>query len=994
MARSYRFGDFELDGPTGELRHRGRRIALEPKAFDVLAHLVRHRDRAVGVEELLAAVWSGVAVERGSVHRVVRLLRRALAAQPLGSQAIATLPRRGYRFTLDAQETGPGALGADPQGYVGRSELCADLDRALSRALRGHAGLILLYGPAGIGKSATLARLARSATRDGAVVFEGRCSEGPALPPHRPWSHILRAALHTDGASDLAEGLALGLADVARALPEIGQALGVRPPAREAGEPGARYRMHAAIADWLRRRCRRTPVVLLLDDLHRADPDSLELLASILEEIADERLLVAAAYRDAAGSSPGQDALARLVARHPQALLRLGELTRSEVAALARARSRRDWLPGELDRLSDASGGNPLFVEHLVRARDAGEGEIGADLRGPGLRGVLRRLMEDASPACSAMLAFACVFGREFEPAVVAAGLGLPLAEIEAAVSEAVGLRLVERAGDELHFVHGLIPEVLYAELPAGLRLEQHRRAVTGLLAARTGPRQYLSELAHHACEAADRIGADVAFDHTVRAARDAARQLAYDNAIALFRRALSLRTPDAAARAACLVELATWMVVRGAAEAARAHFAEACELARELDDPILFARSALGPSGVDEYEEFEPEEGGLLREALDRLGDRSRELRVRLLIALARTGYYGDAERTLDASAEALAVARASGEPACVCAAGMARAEALGWTLRRDERRALVREADEIARREPVSPLMRGMALRQKACEALLDGDRGACERCVDELERLARARGLTIVDWRATYLRGTLALLAGRFDDARDLVARQLEIGRHSNPTLAFQVAGVHTTMIELATGSLEAVTGTFRSLTDRFPELSPWRAALALALAQGGQADAAREHAEVLVRGRFEPRHRDFHPAVLASLAEAGRWLGERALAATLAGELAKLSDPYVVLGPGLAACGAADRYRGLCAETLERYDEAIEWYEGGLALEEAMGAHPFVARTLCDLGRALRLRGHAQDAGAACRHRTRALELASKLGLLRLAAELGG
>ena len=107
MARSYRFGDFELDGDRGELRCLGERVPLEPKTFDVLAHLVRHRDQTISVSELLRRVWPDIAVGRGSVHRAIRLLRQALAVEGSSADgAIETLPRRGYRFKLDAREIG------------------------------------------------------------------------------------------------------------------------------------------------------------------------------------------------------------------------------------------------------------------------------------------------------------------------------------------------------------------------------------------------------------------------------------------------------------------------------------------------------------------------------------------------------------------------------------------------------------------------------------------------------------------------------------------------------------------------------------------------------------------------------------------------------------------------------------------------------------------------------------------------------------------------
>lgn len=993
MTDRHRFDAFVLDGARGELLHAGVKVPLEPKAFDVLAYLIRHRDRAVPLPELLAAVWAGVNVEPGSVHRAVHFVRRAVSARGGEIEVIRTIPRRGYRFVREVEPASSGDADEPASSYVGRDAVRSELDRRLARARRGSFELVLLHGPPGIGKSATLAWLAARAERAGAALFEGRCIEGPAAPPYRPWAGILRAALRADGPADVADGLAPGTAFVARAIPEIAAALGVHDAREERMDAGAPYRVHVAIADWIRHRARHDPLVLLLDDLQGADLDSIQLLDFLVQELSDEPVLIAAAFRDGPDPAPARRALEQLCARRSGAPIRLSELSDREVAELARDRTGRTWPPPELARLVDSSGGNPLLVEQLLRARDAGPEPETVDLRSAGLRGSLRRLLAGSSASCNEMLSFACVFGREFDPAVLAAGLGWPLPDVQAAIDEAFDRRvLAPRSRDiSVRFVHALIPEALYAGLSAAERVEGHRRAVEGLLATRTGSRERLSELAHHACEAASSIGVGPAFDYTVTAARDAMQRLAYEEAIQLFERALSLRapaTPGPAARAACLVDLGTAMVLRGTGGAARPRFFEACALARRLDDPTLLARAALGPSEIDEYYALDHEQIAVLQEAAERLGDRDPALRVQLLIALAKTGYYGARDLTLEASAEALALARSLADPALVCTSLVARAEALGWTGSDDERSALVEDANRIARRARVPATTWGLALRQAAYVALASGDRDGYETRLRDLERLARARRLAVFDQAVAAMRGTLALLEGRFAEAEILSQRQLEIGRLSNPVLAFQAAGVHRTMIQLATGSPEDVAVTMRAFSAQFPEISPWDATLALALAEIGERDEAVARVDALAGRDFEPRHRDFLPITLALLAETVRRLGDPDRAATVADELARLPHRCVVVGTCLATYGAMDRYRGLCAETRGDLDGAIGCYESGLALDERMGALPFVARGLADLGRALRSRGGAEDLRAAEARLDRASALAGRLDMHRL------
>ena len=158
--------------------------------------------------------------------------------------------------------------------------------------------------------------------------------------------------------------------------------------------------------------------------------------------------------------------------------------------------------------------------------------------------------------------------------------------------------------------------------------------------------------------------------------------------------------------------------------------------------------------------------------------------------------------------------------------------------------------------------------------------------------------------------------------------------------------------------------------------------------MTLAADGRRAEAFGEIERLLRRDLRPRHRDFLPIVLAMLAEAAHRLGDTRLAGVVAGELARLGDRFVVLGECLAGYGAADRYRGLCAETVGDAHAAAGLYTRALVLDEAMGAQPFVVRGRFDLARALRLRGAPGDAEGAAREGARSLVLAGQLGMTPL------
>lgn len=104
----YHFGRCELRMATRELIVDGRVQALEPLAFDLLAYLLRHRDRNVSKDELLDEVWLGRIVSVGALARAVMTVRKAIDCND-GSQLIRTVHKIGYRFAAEVHETSSAA---------------------------------------------------------------------------------------------------------------------------------------------------------------------------------------------------------------------------------------------------------------------------------------------------------------------------------------------------------------------------------------------------------------------------------------------------------------------------------------------------------------------------------------------------------------------------------------------------------------------------------------------------------------------------------------------------------------------------------------------------------------------------------------------------------------------------------------------------------------------------------------------------------------------
>lgn len=111
------FGDCEIDCDRRELRRDGVPIHVEPQVFDVLVHLVRHRNRVVSKDELMQAVWQGRVVSEDTLTSRIGAVRRAVGDSGGRQQLIRTIPRRGFRFVGELREpaSDPGsAVGAPP----------------------------------------------------------------------------------------------------------------------------------------------------------------------------------------------------------------------------------------------------------------------------------------------------------------------------------------------------------------------------------------------------------------------------------------------------------------------------------------------------------------------------------------------------------------------------------------------------------------------------------------------------------------------------------------------------------------------------------------------------------------------------------------------------------------------------------------------------------------------------------------------------------------
>ncbi|GAA2238269.1 hypothetical protein GCM10010232_26300 [Streptomyces amakusaensis] len=504
---------------------------------------------------------------------------------------------------------------------IGRNHPASVLRTHTTRATESHGGLVLIAGEAGIGKTALVTEAADEARRRGALVLSGSCWESDSAPGHWPWVQVVRGLRRgvTDeewaGAQKAAGGrLAVLLGEATDGASGTESTGGTGGTAGREGEES--FPLYDAVTSALVTASQRRPLVVVLDDLHWADPASLKLLEFAAQHAWFERLLLIGTYRDVEVESAGhplQSLILPLAAR-AAATLTLTGLGRDEVGALIALTGGTEPGPELVEEVHRRTGGNPFFVEQTVRIWRGG-GPVSTVA--PGVREAVRRRLELLPEEVSALLTAASVLGREFHRQVLAAAVGEPAPHVDRLVDRAIAARLVTvRPGGRFAFAHDLVRETLYAGLDGPAVRRRHAdvvRALEGSPALRE--KTFPADLARHAYLAGDELEPGARVDLLVAAARHASGRLAHEEAEGHFRRALEAAGDDARRAALVLLELGGAQWHRGNAEGTRQCFGRAMELAREVPEPTLLARVALT---VHQHEGPDVDMGGgrLLRDA------------------------------------------------------------------------------------------------------------------------------------------------------------------------------------------------------------------------------------------------------------------------------------------------------------------------------------------------------------------------------------------
>jgi DNA-binding winged helix-turn-helix (wHTH) protein/type II secretory pathway predicted ATPase ExeA/tetratricopeptide (TPR) repeat protein len=499
----YRFSGCEVDTKLLELRRDGQARALDPLEFDLLLYLIENNDRVVTRDELFDALWPGRIVTDSALSSRLKAIRKGVGDTGKAQKVIKTAHGRGYRFVADlgpseesetARRDESGTAVSPVASAVGRDAELGKLRRWLDRSISGQRNIVLISGEAGVGKT-TLVRafLDSNKGRDGMLLMHGQCvNQRGASEAYLPLLEAFARAGHDDRA--IIDLLRRHAPAWLLQLPSLHHASMTELEQASVGTTTGR--MLREICDALEFIARDRPTVIIIEDLHWADPSTIEWLDYFAHRSKEARLMVIVTGRP---HGPHQSLCRGLALRRMVQNLKLESI---EEASVADYLTHRLGLPPEpqLAALTfRRTRGFPLFIEALLTHwLENGLIERGRDRWAPALdeaallEGVpadlirlIERQLEGLGQEEKVLLETAALAGSTFAASAVAYALDRGEEAVEALCGRlARQNRIIRNAGEEawpdgtvtatFEFRHELYRETLYEAVPASRRARLH----------------------------------------------------------------------------------------------------------------------------------------------------------------------------------------------------------------------------------------------------------------------------------------------------------------------------------------------------------------------------------------------------------------------------------------------------------------------------------------------------------------------------------------
>jgi DNA-binding CsgD family transcriptional regulator len=868
--------------------------------------------------------------------------------------------------------------------FFGRDHVMALLRAALDEARSGEGALVLVIGEAGIGKTRAAERLATIANERGFRVLWGHCHDDGA-PPYWPWTQILTACA---AVKTVTGPEAAALADLLHRLdgsvcaPEMGP---------ERHPDTARFRLFDAVDNVLRGAARRQPLLLVLDDLHEADPSTLRLLSFIARGLARTAILVVATCRPQAhATKPSPIAALGQVPMHTLPLpgLDVGAVEQLLTHTLGEPPS---W--ARLRSILDLTEGNPFFVlevAHWIEREGIAEqrAQTGALPLPDSVKEHVAWRLDHVSQPTREMLRTAAVLGRDVDHRVLSRLRATVQDDaLLAALDEAVGWRILIELDEpgRYRFQHLLVRQVMYEELGPGVRTRLHAHIARMLESQhQAGAKDLIYELAYHFGQAPHLLDSDKVVAYAQAAGEQALAVHAYDEAALHFERALARKSGPLSA--AVSAELHYGLGRARAATSLRWNRQDAWEHLRRAAEAFLHEGQVVRAVDAVTHPSIPPEAVVGMAAAIERVrgavppdSQQDGWLLARQAAAVYfETGDYAAAGRFFT---KATTIARRCGDEALTLRTLALQTSVdhfdLRWSDVLEKSRRVVQVAQKIDDPHAESyaryRLAYALAYTGRAAEA-----RTEARRNLDGAERL-RDNGL-LED--ALFINAALAQLSGDWSAARTHIERGLDIAPHHLGLLHLR------TLLEFELGDMEQGYATLARLFEASSHAGPYPlrdAYRAVVIPQIGLLGVDMPALE------SPPIQLPVHPNTAAMLTMA------RALGAVLSRDPLEARRALPILtqesGSLLAPLLVTERVLGLLEHTLGRQDQAASRFEAALDFCRGAGYRPELAWTSHDYARCLLARDGKGDRARARSLLDEALVVSADLGMVTLHRRVG-
>ncbi len=751
------------DFARSALSHEPLQEELHRLLMEALANLGERGGAIRQFEALRAALALDLEVEPSPETLA---LRDAIAAGPL-PRSPAPRPhvdtRRPRDLAQPQPQTGP--------PFVGRKAERVGLTDELAATTRGQARVVLITGELGIGKS-RLWREWRAKDAGDCTILEARCVEATSSLPFAPLVELLsdhprtHELLHIPGLVPPA-----WVAEVARLLPELRDALPTLPPPAVLPPGEERHRVFEAFVQVLLALDAR-PLLIFLDDVHWADRTTLDWLPYLVHRMRNRPLLLVLTYRS--GEAPSV-LVHQVAAWAREGVLRRLPLARFDPDETAQLIGGLGVDSALAHQLQAKSAGNPYVLIELSQNADIAT----SDAVPPALADLVRSRVERLGESARAVLQAAAVLEPEFDLPLLALTVARDEEEMLDTLDILLGSGVLIERGKWFAFNHPLISSVVREELSAARRGVLNRRAAQALEVMYAGRVEPVAGLIanhyEHAGEATSAAHyADLAAEHALSLAAPA-------EAVAFRRRALSL-DPTSQRQ----LGLAQALYRSGALAEARQAYAATLEDAERSSDAATAARACLGMGDTylltgwaDEVVQWAERS---LR-YLDAESDHAAHAHALFLLGAGRLRAGGkdlvEAERNLDDSVQ-LAETHNLRDTAVI-----SRFELGNVLAERGDLHAAVaayRQAADLARTAS-DPNQQVLALNNLAYHTMLLGEYEAALGHIGAALELAEAYGLRLMLEYLFSTRGEIALAEGKWDEAEVWIVRSLDVAREHN-------------------------------------------------------------------------------------------------------------------------------------------------------------------------------------------------------------------